>query len=239
MGNAASSFILSTAFVGLTAGLVLYYIVPFLPFVYFFFAVTSWVKSIFEAMVGVPLWALAHLRIDGEGLPGNSAANGYFLLFEIFLRPILTIFGLVAATLIFTAQVRVLHFLWSIVTENLTGFDNDPTINVFGEGRIAFKRSIVDQFFFQVIYAIIVYMMAIAAFKLIDKIPDNLLRWMGSQVSAFGDMNQEDGVEGLSRYAALSGATAGQSLARGVQTAAQQTGGSVGNLLSRLNGAGP
>jgi len=239
MVNAASSFILSTAFVGLTAGLVLYYIVPFLPFVYFFFAVTSWVKSIFEAMVGVPLWALAHLRIDGEGLPGNSAANGYFLLFEIFLRPILTIFGLVAATLIFTAQVRVLHFLWSIVTENLTGFDNDPTINVFGEGRIAFKRSIVDQFFFQVIYAIIVYMMAIAAFKLIDKIPDNLLRWMGSQVSAFGDMNQEDGVEGLSRYAALSGATAGQSLARGVQTAAQQTGGSVGNLLSRLNGAGP
>ena len=115
----SADFILSTAFVGLTAGLVLYYIVPFLPFIYFFFAVATWVKSIFEAMVGVPLWALAHLRIDGEGLPGNSAANGYFLILEIFLRPILTIFGLIAATLIFTAQVRVLHFLWQIVTENL------------------------------------------------------------------------------------------------------------------------
>ncbi|MFK7839424.1 MAG: DotA/TraY family protein [Bdellovibrionales bacterium] len=235
----AADFILSTAFVGLTAGLVLYYIVPFLPFIYFFFAVASWIKTIFEAMVGAPLWALAHLRIDGDGLPGTSALNGYFLIFEIFLRPVLTIFGLVAATLIFTAQVRVLHFLWSIVTENLAGFDNDTTIDLVqaGNARISFKRSIVDQFFFSVIYAIIVYMMAIAAFKLIDKIPDNLLRWMGNQVSSFGDINQ-DSVDGLTRYAALGGATAGRQLSEGVQQAASGAGGSFGNLLARATGAG-
>lgn len=231
----ASSFILSTAFVGLTAGLVLYYILPFLPFVYFYFAVASWVKSIFEAMVGTPLWALAHLRIDGEGLPGNSAANGYFLILEIFLRPILTVFGLVAATLIFTAQVRVLHFMWQIVTENLTGFENDPTISIAGEGTFSFKRAIIDEFFFSIIYTIIVYMMAIAAFKLIDKIPDSILRWIGSSTSAFGDINQ-DSVDGLTRYAALSGATAGQNLAQGVQGLAQGAGGSVGTLFNRLRG---
>lgn len=231
----SADFILSTAFVGLTGGLVLYYIVPFLPFIYFFFAVASWVKSIFEAMVGVPLWALAHLRLDGEGLPGTSAANGYYLIFEIFLRPILTIFGLIAAILIFTAQVRVLHFLWQIVTENLSGYDNDPTISLAGEGRLAFKRSVIDQFFFNIIYAIIVYMMAIAAFKLIDKIPDNLLRWMGNSVSSFGDINQ-DSVDGLTRYAALGGATAGRELASGIQKASQGAGGSVGTLLNRLSG---
>jgi len=231
----SADFILSTAFVGLTAGLVLYYIVPFLPFIYFFFAVSSWVKTIFEAMVGVPLWALAHLRIDGEGLPGNSAANGYFLILEIFLRPILTVFGLIAATLIFTAQVRVLHFLWQLVTENLTGFDSDPTIAVGGVQRFAFKRSIIDQFFFNVIYAIIVYMMAIAAFKLIDKIPDNLLRWMGNSVSSFGDINQ-DNVDGLTRYAALGGATAGRELASGVQQLGSGIGQTAGGTLSRLSG---
>ena len=239
--NPASEFILSTAFVGLTAGLVLYYIVPFLPFIYFFFAVASWVKSIFEAMVGVPLWALAHLRIDGDGLPGTSALNGYFLIFEIFLRPILTVFGLVAATLIFTAQVRVLHFLWDLVTQNLSGYDEDPTITFAagnaGKGRLAFQRSIIDQFFFNVIYAIIVYMMAIAAFKLIDKIPDNLLRWMGNQVSSFGDINQ-DSVDGLTRYAALGGATAGRELASGVHGLAGQSGGTMGRLLSRVTGGG-
>jgi hypothetical protein len=235
--QAASSFVLSTAFVGLTAGLVLYYIVPFLPFIYFYFAVASWVKSIFEAMVGVPLWALAHLRLDGEGLPGNSAANGYFLIFEIFLRPILTVFGLIAATLIFTAQVRVLSFLWSIVTENLTGFDKgDPIVGTVGaDPRLAFKRSIIDEFFFSIVYAIIVYMMAIAAFKLIDKIPDNLLRWMGSSVSSFGDINQ-DSVDGLTRYAAIGGATAGQNLAQGVQTLSSQSGTAAGSLFARLRG---
>ena len=230
------SLVLSTAFIGLTAGLVLYYIVPFLPFIYFFFAVASWIKSIFEAMVGVPLWALAHLRIDGEGLPGISAANGYFLILEIFLRPILTVFGLIAATLIFTAQVRVLNFLWQIVTENLSGFNNsDATIALAKEGFLAFNRGIIDEFFFTIIYAIIVYMMAIAAFKLIDKIPDNLLRWMGSSVSSFGDINQ-DSVDGLTRYAALGGATAGQRLAEGSQQLAQQSGTQLGTLLSRLGG---
>ncbi len=119
------------------------------------------------------------------------------------------------------------------MTENLTGFDNDPTINVFGKGQLAFKRSIVDQFFFNVIYAIIVYMMALAAFKLIDKIPDNLLRWMGNQVSSFGDINQ-DSVDGLTRYAALGGATAGRQLAEGTQKLAADTGGNVGTLLSQI-----
>ena len=76
--EALSKMIISMAFLGLMAGFTLFYVLPFLPFVYFFFAVGTWVKTIFEAMVGTPLWALAHLRIDGEGLPGDAASNGYF-----------------------------------------------------------------------------------------------------------------------------------------------------------------
>ena len=232
-----AKFIQSTAFVGLTAGLVLYYILPFLPFVYFYFAVGSWVKSIFEAMVGVPLWALAHLRLDGEGLPGNSAANGYFLIFEIFVRPILTVFGLVAAIAIFTAQVRVLNFLWQLVTQNLAGFNGDPTIAIGGSLiKLEFQRGVVDQLFFTIIYAIIVYMMAIAAFKLIDKIPDNILRWMGAGVSSFSDMN-DDPTEGLTRYAALGGLTAGQEAAGAVQNLGGGLGRAVGGVAARTGPA--
>lgn len=137
-------------------------------------------------MVGVPLWALAHLRLDGEGLPGDSASNGYFLLLEIGIRPILTVFGLVAALLIFTAQVRVLHFIWDLVVENSAGYSDTNIIPldasyhddmVSTTPRDAYKRGIVDQFFFTIIYTIIVYMLATASFKLIDSIPDNILRW--------------------------------------------------------------
>ena len=93
-------------------------------------------------MVGIPLWALAHLRIDGEGLPGQAAESGYFLIFEIFLRPILTVFALIAAILIFSAQVRVLNFIWDIVTTNVTGFsagDDNQLIfilSVFNEAQL-------------------------------------------------------------------------------------------------------
>ena len=229
--NAASGLLMSTAFIGLTAGFVLYYVLPFLPFVYFYFAVASWVKTIFEAMVGVPLWALAHLRLDGDGLPGESAANGYFLIFEIFVRPVLSVAGLVAAMLIFTAQVRVLNFIWPLVTENVGGHNSNPTIGI--GGNINFKRSIIDEFFYTVIYAIIVYMLATSSFKLIDKIPDNILRWMGQGVSSFGDINQ-DPAEGLTKYAALGGMTAGQKIAGGVKDLGGGLGGAIGKEFSDI-----
>lgn len=231
-----SGMMTSTAFLGLTAGLVLFYVLPFLPFVYFFFAVGSWVKSIFEAMVGVPLWALAHLRLDGEGLPGESASNGYFLILEIGIRPILTVFGLIAALLIFTAQVRVLHFIWDLVVENSAGYSdtaNNITLNAdyFDAGnttpRDAFKRGILDQFFFTVIYTIIVYMLATASFKLIDTIPDNILRWGGIGVSAFGDQNQ-DPLDGLQRYVAMGGMIQGQQLTGGIMSASAGSGEALG-----------
>ena len=225
--NAVSGFLSATAFVGLTAGLVLFYVLPFLPFVYFYFAVASWIKTIFEAMVGVPLWALAHLRIDGDGLPGDSAANGYFLIFEIFIRPILSIFGLVAAMVIFTAQVRILNFMWSLVLDNLGGH-SDTTIVL--AGPINFQRSIVDQFFYTVVYAIIVYMFATASFKLIDKIPDNILRWMGQGVSSFGDIN-DDPTQSLTKYAALGGLTAGQRAVGGVKELSGGLGGIAGKAI--------
>lgn len=231
--GAASGFLNSTAFVGLTAGFVLFYVLPFLPFVYFYFAVASWVKTIFEAMVGVPLWALAHLRLDGDGLPGDSAANGYFLIFEIFIRPVLSVAGLIAALVIFSAQVRVLNFIWLLVTENVGGHDSNNTLGIVG--NLNFKRSIIDEFFYTVIYAMIVYMLATSSFKLIDKIPDNILRWMGQGVSSFGDINQ-DPTEGLTKYAALGGMTAGRQVAGGLSDLAGGLGGSLGKELGRTGG---
>lgn len=211
IGEAGSQVLLSTAFMGLTAGFVLFYILPFLPFVYFYFAAASWVKAIFEAMVGVPLWALAHLRIDGDGLPGDSAQNGYFLILEIFIRPILTVVGLVAAIVIFATQVQVLNLIWDLVTSNVAGDASSTNVDILdmaSANDIRFQRGIVDQFFFTIIYTMVCYMMALASFKLIDRIPDNILRWAGAGVSSFGDINQ-DQVDSLSRYAAMGGMTMG------------------------------
>lgn len=234
--EAVSKVFYSLSFMGLTAGFVLFYILPFLPFIYFYFAVASWVKSIFEAMVGVPLWALAHLRLDGDGLPGDAAQNGYFLIMEIFLRPILTVVGLIAAIGIFATQVRVLNLIWDLVAANTAGFT--PNADILGMGEVDdadFRRGIIDQFFFTIIYTIICYMMALASFKLVDKIPDNILRWAGAGVSSFGDIDQEN-IDNISRYATVGGMTIGNQAAGAVRDLAKGGGGALGQEIKRFIG---
>ncbi|MBP7721074.1 MAG: DotA/TraY family protein [Alphaproteobacteria bacterium] len=193
---ALTKFLISISMGILTMGFVLYYIVPFLPFIYFFFAVGGWLKAIFEAMIGAPLWALAHIRIDGNGLAGAAAVNGYFLIFEIFLRPILIIFGLLASISIFAAMVFALNQTWDLVVSNLSGFDVPSEAKGIGASMGQYFRSAVDELFFTAIYAIIVYMMALSSFKLIDLIPANILRWMGQSVATENDA-RENAAESL------------------------------------------
>ncbi len=238
IANALSGAFSTIALVGLTAGFLLYYVLPFMPFLYFFFAVGTWVKTIFEAMVGVPLWALAHIRIDREGLPGDAAANGYFLLLEIFIRPILIVFSLIASFIIFGALVRVLHEVFDLVVQNVTGFE-EKELPLFGGGgtlaanfqiELGFKRSIIDEFFYTLIYVFAVYVIGLSCFKLIDAIPQSILRWGGAGVSSFGDKYQ-DPAENLAQYAAIGGYVVGRqalSGATGMGRAAGQGGGALG-----------
>jgi conjugal transfer/type IV secretion protein DotA/TraY len=166
------------AMIGLGIGLILYYVVPFLPFIYFFFSVIKWLQSIFEAMIGMPMWALAHLRINGDGIPPEAAENGYYLLFEIFLRPTLTIFGLVASFIIFTGMVYAINDVFDLLTVNLTGYSPPSTGSMVVD--LELKRGTIDQFFYSVMYVILVYITATMSFKLIDMIPAQILRWAGS-----------------------------------------------------------
>ena len=233
---AASSFLLQVATIGLTIGFVLFYIIPFLPFIYFFFAVGGWIKGIFEAMVGVPLWALAHIRIDGNGLPGDAAMGGYYLILEIFLRPILIIFGFLASIVIFGAQAQILHEIWPLVVSNAVGYDEgnlaaDPNAT----GGLRYLRGAVDNLFFTVIYAIIVYMLGMASFKMIDLVPNHILRWMGASVSTFGDQSG-DPAQNLVRNSfmgssMLSGPA--QQVMQGGGQAVSSAGKGIGSLFSR------
>lgn len=225
LASAVSSFLSTTTFIGITAGVTLYYILPFLPFIYFFFVVMEWVKTIFEAMVGVPLWALAHLRIDGEGLPGDAASQGYFLIFDIFLRPILSVFGLIAGIVIFTAQVRVLNFIWDMVTDNVSGF-GQSALTTYQQ-----PTGIIDQFFFTIFYAIIVYLLATSSFKLINMIPDSILRWAGSGATSFGKADPDTLQQQLTSYVATAGIVHGQKFTQSIRDVAGQAGGKLGDML--------
>ncbi len=232
--DAISSFMFAIAAATMGAGITLYYILPFLPFVYFFFAVGNWIKGIFEAMVGVPLWALAHIRIDGNGLPGEAAMNGYYMLFEIFLRPILILFGLLASVTIFQAMATVLNGIWPIATKNVAGTNYDLQAQA---GWVESARGPIDQLFYTIMYAVILYIMALSSFKLIDLIPNQMMRWLGTAVSTFGDnadgagqlMSTAQGVTGNATSTAIGGMQKGiagvKSGVKGVASIGQGDGG--------------
>lgn len=230
----ASKAASTVAFVGLTAGFLLYYILPFMPFLYFFFAVATWLKTVFEAMVGVPLWALAHLRLDGEGLPGEGASNGYFMILEIFLRPIIIVFGLIAAMVIFTAQARAMTYIWDLVIMNLTGHEDSSVILVPGASSASVDRGIIDEFFYTIIFTIIMYMMANASFKLIDRIPQGITRWLGASVPAFGDFAADKSLASVNQYVGI----AGQTMIPQVTGQLNQTASGLGGALFRGAGGG-
>jgi conjugal transfer/type IV secretion protein DotA/TraY len=214
--GAASGMLFSIASITIVMGFMLFYVLPFMPFLYFFFAVGGWIKGLFEAMVGMPLWALAHLRIDGEGLPGSAGADGYYLILEIFIRPILIVFGLLASVIIFAAMVKVLNEIFHIVVQNLSGHDptstaicgkttdTGGTTTTGSQDPVEFFRGPIDELFYTVLYAIIVYMIGMSCFKLIDLVPNNILRYMGSNASAFND-KQGDPADGLMQRLSFGG----------------------------------
>lgn len=224
MGAMASGFLITVAMIGLTAGFILFYVVPFIPFIYFFFALGGWVKGVFEAMVGAPLWALAHIRIDGEGLMGSAATNGYFLIFEIFLRPILILFGFLASIATFSASVSILNDLFPLVSENVGGFDVESSMK--GEFNFENFRGPIDEFFFTVVYAVLVYLMLLPSAKLIDQIPNQILRWMGQQVSTFND-SREDPAKSLMGTATM-----------GAQQVTKSMGGALKSAVGTLSSGG-
>lgn len=173
--TALNNFLEAVATVGILMGFILFYMLPVMPFLYFFFGMGEWVKSIFEAMVAMPLWALAHLTIDGNGLPGQAAANGYFLILEIFIRPILMFMGLIGSVMAFSMLVKGLNEIFSIAVTNVSGRNAlAPKAN-----EMAYYRAPVDEFFFTILYTVLCYMIATSCFKLIDTIPTGILRWIG------------------------------------------------------------
>lgn len=229
-----SGVVSSMGMSGLTVGFILYYIIPLMPFLYFFFAVGRWVKTIFEAMVGVPLWALAHLKIDGEGIPAQAAANGYFLLLEIMLRPILTVFGLLVAFSSFSAMVYVLDMTFTLVVHNVGGYDANvmSTTTFFSplDPMVHAARGAVDEFLYTAMYAIIVYLIGTSCFKLIDLIPNGILRFAGAGVASFGD-KAPDPLESMNRYTAMASYAVTDDIASAVRGVGKVPGAVAGGLI--------
>ena len=149
------------------------------------------------------------------------------------LRPIFTVFGLLAAVITFSALVSVLDTIFDLVVVNVAGFDlttlSSTSPTPAGDFMQSFRDSL-DAFFYTVLYTIILYMMAMASFKLIDLIPNKLLRFL-QPVPTFHD-DASDPAENLVRNTAFAGHHLTGEIGKGLGGFAKGVGQSAGKAIS-------
>jgi len=103
-GHAVMNFFATPVFIAILAmlvpGIVIAYVLPMIPYVMWMAGVAGWIILVCEAMVAVPLWALAHMTLGGDGLHGR-ATEGWSLLFSVVFRPTLMVIGLFLGYFVF------------------------------------------------------------------------------------------------------------------------------------------
>lgn len=146
----------------LAGGASLAYLLPMIPFMIWVGACAGWLLTLIEAVLGAPLWAVAHLNPQGEELAGSARA-GYMLILEMMLKPVLMVFGLAFAVLVSLPLGilinRVFYSTFSLTQGGFVGF----------VGMLAAVG----------IYSALMLSMMKWTFSFIHKVPDQIFKWMG------------------------------------------------------------
>lgn len=165
------------AFLLLLGGVFMAFLVPMTPFIRFFFCILTWLGSLMEAMIAAPFFALAHLTPKGEGFFGPNTRSGYFMLFMLFVRPTLYIFGLIASILMFYVGAKFL---------NASFYQAAASVRIF-DGATGFVAKMV----FSIMYVVLVVGLANSSSKLIEALAERVAEWAGGRGGAHS-MTHED-----------------------------------------------
>jgi len=167
-GLASSALMNLLATVGtsmILGGIMIAFYLPVLPFLRVAFSVLTWMCSVFEAVIMVPIAALSHLTSTGDGLAGQ-AKTVWILWLNVLLRPVLVVMGFVAGMLLYNSFAVFFH-------------------TAFMQGAAAVMSStsvflvLIAKAAYSVIYLATLYSAANTSFKLLDVFPNGLMRWMG------------------------------------------------------------
>ncbi len=248
--GAVAGFLRLIAFVAFLPALLLAFVLPLAIFVRFLFGVLTWVVAVVEAVVAMPVFALAHLTPYGEGAVPDAAKRGYYLIFQIFLRPVLMVISLLLVIIMINAMVGLLAVTFDFA--------------VSGARRDVSDLGIFTRYTFTIIFLVLAYTICMQCARLIDIIPKQVMGWLGQSVqdapfdeggkmdAAMGAVSGIVGFSAASQVSSMlnSGAGAGKSIGstigkgikdrRGRAAGISDGGGdgNAGNIGGELGGGG-
>lgn len=190
---------LAVAIIGamFTAGCVMAFYVPLVPYILFLFGGMGWFLAVIESMVAGPLVALGILHPEGQHEIVGRAEPAIMLLINLFLRPSLMVMGFIGGILLSYVGMRLLNygFEQAVDSMGLTGG--------WGSGMAV----LFSVFALVIIYTVIVMMLINKAFSLISEMPGRVMHWLSGGEQPLGDasvdMQQIKGAvsSGASTYA--------------------------------------
>lgn len=152
----------------ITLGALLGVYTPLIPYIVFTFGAIGWLTSTIEAMVAAPLVALGILSPSGQHEILGKAEPALMLLFNIFLRPSLMIFGLIAAMLLASVVVTMINTMFSYVMFQISKDITGPL-------------GIIEYLIFLGAYVYLIVSALGKCFSAIHIIPEKVMRWISGQ----------------------------------------------------------
>lgn len=147
-------------------GLAVY--LPLVPFIAWFSGVLTWFAAFVESLIASPLWSMVHLEGEGEGM-GRRSQHGYLFLANMLLRAPLMVIAFFVASAGTRIGGTILYFLFSSAVANAQGNSVTGLATIVGLLII-----------FAGLNILVVQMM----FNVVHVIPDQVIGWLGGNVSA-------------------------------------------------------
>ena len=169
--------ILAVAF--FSVGVLMAFVAPITPFIYWLRAILTWIFLVIESIVAAPFWAVVHALPRGEGFAGDAARKGYLMLIDIAIRPVLLVLGAVFAISI----VRV------------TGWFVYKTLNVwFSTAGSFIEMGLTADIVFSIIVISTMYSLVHLCYtKGITFLPEKVSKWIGGAEMG-GGLGSDDGM---------------------------------------------
>lgn len=177
----------------LFAGIVLAYVMPLLPAIFWILGIVGYMILVLEAILAAPLWMLGHLRLDGEGLAGPRGTAGYELALNLIIRPCAMVVGLIVAIIIY-------QFGSMLISMSML-----PAIVSAAGGHYVGVTGVVV---WAIMTAIISVMLTFIVFKESLGAADHIVNWVAVRANGGSDIvGQAQQMGALMGYGALNSAT--------------------------------
>jgi len=157
-----------------------------------------------QSMVAAPLWAASHAMPEGEGFAGERAKQGYMLLMNVAIRPILLVIGFVLAMgMVWASTWMSQQLMTAALKSMISSQDVTPAVSAQGDqvniasafiNGVSQIMSVPSMLFgtiaIFVIGSVVSILLIHRSFDLIYETADDVMKWIGGSSGPLGGESQ-------------------------------------------------